>query len=71
MDQSDANAALATAAGLIQGALGWYHTNEPSVQLDRIHRRLALIADEAEGLAAVEGGTFNVRPLDGEPKPGG
>ena len=69
--QSEANADLATAAGLIQGALAWYHDNQPSGELDLVHALLERIASRAEAIAGLTAGTLNVRPADGEPKPGG
>jgi len=72
MDQATANANLAQAATLIQGALGWYETNLPSAEIALIHGLLSRVAARAETIAGVSAGTFNIQPDDGGTnKPGG
>lgn len=73
MDQTQANADLATAAGLIQGALSFYEGASSPLAPDQIaqvkamHSHLSRIAKDAEVIAGVTGGTFH--PDDGQPKP--
>lgn len=65
MDQAQANADLAQAAGLIAGALGFYETNMPSAEITMIHGVLSRLAARSEAIAGVSAGTFNVQPADG------
>lgn len=65
MDQTQANADLAQAATLIQGALAWYEENRPSPEITTIHGLLSRLAERSEAIAGVSAGTFNVQPLDG------
>ena len=73
--QSAANADLATAAGLIQGALAFFEGPDTPLAPDQVaqvktmHVHLFRIAKDAEVIAGVRAGTFAVQPLDGTPKP--